>query len=272
MTRRERLERKLERRREWAEKAETRSEQLSKQSHDMLSIIPMGQPILVGHYSEKRDRNYRNRAGGHMDKACELAHLAEHHTSKAGGLEDALDRSIFSDDENAIEAIEARIAENEAKREQMKTINKLWRKKDIAGLAALGIDLDALNKKLAEAGAYWGSQPHMPYEMSNLGGRITADRKRLEHIKITNARRAEAEASPEGVVIKECQGGYCRVTFAEKPDRSVLTALKAAGYYWGGGSWSGKREQLPAEVAALLTTEAQPAESVTIVTPEDATP
>jgi len=56
MTRRERLERKLERRREWAEKAKTRADALSEQSHKMMSVIPMGQPILVGHHSEKRDR------------------------------------------------------------------------------------------------------------------------------------------------------------------------------------------------------------------------
>ena len=26
-----------------------------------LSVIPFGQPILIGHHSEKRDRNYRRR-------------------------------------------------------------------------------------------------------------------------------------------------------------------------------------------------------------------
>jgi hypothetical protein len=252
MTRRERLERKLEKRREWAEKAETRSDQLSEASHRMMSVIPMGQPILVGHYSEKRDRNYRNRAWNKMGKAVEQRDLAEHHVSKAGGLEHQLDRSIFSDDDNAVEAIEARISENEAKREQMKLVNKLWRKKDAAGLAALGIDLEQLNQKLAAAGGYWGSQPHLPYEMSNLGGRITADRKRIEAIKARTARREQAEASPNGVMLKEHSGGFCSVTFAEKPDRSILDALRAANFHWGGGYWSGYLEKLPEEVKALV--------------------
>ena len=42
---------------------------------------------------------------------------------------------------------------------------------------------------------------------------------------------------------------YVRVTFAEKPARTTLDALKAAGFTWGGGSWVGARAKLPAEIA-----------------------
>jgi len=252
MTRRERLERKLEKRREWADKAEVKSERHFKTGHDMFSVIPMGQPILVGHHSEKRDRNYRGRAAGHLDKGVEFAHLAEHHEAKAGGIENQLENSIFSDDSNAVEALEARIAENEAKRERMKLVNKLYKKQDAAGLAALGIDLEKLKEKLAAAGGYWGKAPHLPYELSNLGQRISGDKKRLEQVKMQNTRREAAEAAPNGVTFTKCQSGYCRITFAEKPDRSILNALKAAGFYWGQGSWAGKEESLPAEVKDLL--------------------
>lgn len=257
MTRRERLERKLEKRREWADKAEAKSESLSKQSHDMLSVIPLGQPILIGHHSENRDRNYRNRAWNKMGKAVELSNLAEHHTAKAGGLEDALDRSIFSDDDNALEAIQARIAENEAKRERMKTVNKLYRKVDVEGLKALGIDYETLKAKLAAAGGYWGKAPHLPYEMSNLGGRITSDRKRLEVVKQRQAQSARAEKSESGIVIDDCRNGYVRVTFAEKPARTILNELKAAQFYWGNGSWAGKSEALPESVKALAAPKPQ---------------
>lgn len=46
----------------------------------------------------------------------------------------------------------------------------------------------------------------------------------------------------------EGSGDYVRVTFAEKPDREILKQLKAAGFRWGGGSWSGRRDALPASV------------------------
>jgi hypothetical protein len=254
MTRRERLENKLEKRLEWADKAETRSEALSNQSHQMMSIIPMGQPILVGHHSEKRDRNYRNRAWNKMGKAVEQGKLADHHQSAAAGIEHALENSIFSDDSDAVEALEKRIAAREAERERMKLINKLYKKSDSEGLKALGIDLEALKKRLAEAGGYWGKAPHLPYELSNLGGRITADKKRLEAVKTRQRRTAEAEAAPGGMVIKT-GNGYAQVTFAEKPAREILDALRGAGFHWSGGSWFGSESKLPESVKALQVAE-----------------
>lgn len=250
MGRREYLERKLEKRLEWAQDRKADANRLSDESHRMMSAIPFGQPILVGHHSEKRDRNYRNRAWNKMGKAVEMDKLAKHHASAADGIERALENSIFSDDSDAIEALEARIKEREDERARMVTINKLWRKKDAAGLAALGIDLEALNQKLAAAGAYWGKQPHMPYELSNLGGRITADKKRLEAVKYRQAKAAKAEAAPGGVLISE-SGEWCSVTFAEKPAREILNALREAGFHWGSGSWGGKIEKLPEAVKEL---------------------
>jgi len=227
MTHRERLERKLEKREEWADKAEARSAALSEDSHRMMSVIPFGQPILVGHYSERRDRNYRDRAWNKMGRAVEADKLAKHHASCAAGIEHALENSIFSDDGDAVEALEARIAEREAERERMKLVNKLYKKGDAEGLKALGLDLEALKKKLAEAGGYWGKAPHLPYELSNLGGRITADRKRLEAVKARAARTAKAEAAPEGVLL-ETFGEYVCVTFAEKPKSEIFLPSSAS--------------------------------------------
>lgn len=258
MTRRERLERKIERREEWADKARARSASASNAAHDIAKWIPPGQPVLVGHHSEKRHRRDLDRIDSNMRKCIDNADLADHHISKAGGIQSALDRSIFSDDDNAIDALEQRIAEHEEKRAQMVLVNKLYRKGDAEGLAALGIDLEVLKKKLAAAGGYWGKAPHLPYEMSNLGGRITADRKRLEYLKQQKARSAKAEESPNGVTLEQCQMGYVRVTFAEKPIRDVLTALREADFHWGGGSWSGKGDKLPQAVQDLLTPVPQP--------------
>lgn len=254
MTRRERLENKLEKRLEWAADRRADSSRLSDESHRMMSVIPMGQPILVGHHSEKRDRNYRDRAWNKMGKAVEMSNMAEHHAAKADGIERALDNSIFSDDSDAVEALEKRIAEREAERERMKLVNKLYKKGDAEGLKALGLDLESLRTKLAAAGAYWGKAPHLPYEFSNLGGRIQSDKKRLEAVKTRQRRAAEAEAAPGGIVIKigsPEEHSWAQVTFAEKPAREILNELKAAGFHWSGGSWFGYASKLPESVKAL---------------------
>lgn len=258
MTHRERLTRKMEKREEWADKAAEKSRAAFATAHKIADAIPFGQPILVGHHSEKHHRADIARMDSNMGRGCERADMAAHHTSAAAGIADALESSIYDDDPDALEALTARIAEREAEREKMKTVNKLYRKADAAGLAALGIDLEALKKKLAEAGAYWGKAPHLPYELSNLSGRITADRKRLEYVKQRQQRAAAADAAPNGIDYQKCQGGYCRLTFAEKPDREILDALKTAGFSWGAGSWVGKADQLPANVAELVTAPAEP--------------
>jgi hypothetical protein len=244
MTRRERLERKLELRQEWADKRTAKANAVfARAEHYHGDYAFNTQP---GHIPERaRLIKAEERAFGDMD-------MAKHHTQCAAGIETALDRSIFSDDDNAVEALEKRIAEREAEREQMKLINKLYRKGDAAGLAALGKDLEQMHSRLKDQ-LSWMQVPYPAYELSNLGGRITADRKRLGYIKQQNERKTAAEAAPNGVTIEtqDNWGGYCRVTFADKPDREILNALRSAGYHWGSGCWTGKADVLPESIHAL---------------------
>lgn len=241
MTRRERLEAKVEKREEWAAGRRSKSAALYRYTDRYRGDIAFNtQP---GHIPE------RARVIRKIDQAHEHAQMAQHHDAKAAGLADQLDRSVFSDDIDAVTQLEARIAEHEAKRDRMKLVNKLFKKGDAAGLAALGLDLDKLKARLAEAGPYWGGAPHLPYEMTNLGARIRSDRERIEQIKTRHGRTAQAEQAG-GVLVKAKPEwhGWCRVTFAEKPERAVLDALRAAGYRWSGGHWSGEHAKLPAEV------------------------
>jgi hypothetical protein len=122
MTRRERLEAKLEKRRDWAAGATTKASERFATAHKLVEHIPMGQPVLVGPHSEKRHRRTLDRSWNAMGRACELTDLAKHHQSKAAGLAIALDKTIFSDDSDAPEALAERIAANEAKRDRMKRV------------------------------------------------------------------------------------------------------------------------------------------------------
>lgn len=250
MTRRERLERKVERREEWASKAASRATAILSQGDRMASAIPMGQPILVGHYSEKSDRAYRNRIQNAFRRGFEQQDLAAQHISKADGLRTQLETSIFSDDDDAILAIEARIAEREAERERKKLANKLYAKGDVDGLAALGIRFEDLKTRLEAAGSYWGKAPYLPYEFSNLSANIRRDRQRLDEIRARQGRAAKAEQAG-GLAIERHSNGYATLTFAEKPARSILDDLKANGFRWGSGSWFGAIAKLPASVVEM---------------------
>lgn len=72
-------------------------------------------------------------------------------------------------------------------------------------------------------------------------------RERLER-KVEKRQEWAEKAEAAGGIVVEGAGDYVRVTFAEKPARETLNELKAAGFRWGGGSWTGRRDALPASV------------------------
>lgn len=253
MTRRERLERKLEMRRQWAEsrKAKAATEWNKGDLREEVSGIPLGQPILVGHHSEGRHRRVINRAHAAMERAHDHEVMASTHAAKARGLEHQLDGSIFSDDPDAVEALEAKIQMLEARRTQNNAVNKIVRRKPraqrtpekIAELIALGLTESTAEKLFVNKPGYGCGIPS--YVNQNLGGRIKAARDRLEIVRAQRKNKEAAEASETGVTVHVNAYGSNVVTFAEKPSRDVLDALKAAGYRWGRGSWIGPKDALP---------------------------
>jgi hypothetical protein len=260
MTRRERLERKLEKREEWAGKATERSARAFEAGKKLADQIPLGQPILVGHHSERHARRDAERITNSMHKGVEESRLAEHHEAKAEGLANQLERSVFSDDPDAIEQLRVKIDNEEREQAKRKAINKAyakagspkpddtegWRKiADAVGMS--DNDLHGVRKNLALS--YWGDKPFPGYAITNASANVRRLKKRIEEIERRQAKTERAEAAG-GVLIAGTED-YVSVTFAEKPEREILDALKAAGFCWGGGSWNGRRDRLPETIEAL---------------------
>lgn len=258
MTRRTRLESKLSKRQEWSASASRKSSAAFSSAAKIADGIPLGQPVLRGHHSEKHHRRDLARIDSGMRKGCELQHKAEDHSSKADGIQQQLDRSIFSDDQDAIPALEARIAEHEAARERLRLYNASCRKAAKAGEKHGDLSLlsEAQKEDLAtllrvcpyqvrDGGAF------PAYASSNLSGRIKADRDRIEQIR-RQAVRTQAAVDSGGIkIIRHPEANWCTITFQEKPDRDIIADLKSAGYRWGGGSWSGRLDQLPGVIVEM---------------------
>jgi hypothetical protein len=239
MTRRERMEERQAKREEWAQKREASARDTSDTARTMREAIPFGQPILVGHHSEKRDRNYRARIDATMTRSVTHARMAEHHSNKAQGIAHQLDQSVFSDDADAIERLRERITDREAVRDRIKAFNLSCRK----GSPDESILTERERADIAT------TRRIMPYQLSagggfprhaltNLGAAIRKDKERIADIERREKRTAEAKDN--GGVVVRVMGDFCTVTFAEKPEREILNALKAAGFHWSGGSWHGR--------------------------------
>lgn len=257
MTRRERLERKLERRQEWAEKAEARSSAAIENARKITEHIPFGQPILVGHHSEAGHRRAIERSAAQMDKGVAEHRLAEHHRDKAEGLENYLDNTIFDDDPDAIEKIEKKLAGLEKLQAFMVAVNKVCRNKKldeaekIAAIVELGTTEENA-KRILYPTCSWNKPGYQSYSLQNNNANIRRYRERLEAIKRRKALVERAENAESGVVIDYiCDGRMCRVTFAEKPERDIINNLKAAGYYWRKCCWVGDADKLPEQIKEM---------------------
>ena len=91
-----------------ADRMQAASDAAYKQARKMADVIPMGQPILVGHHSEKRDRAYRARIWRTQDRCLELQRKAEYFRQKAEGVGKG---GISSDDPEAVEKLGVELAE-----------------------------------------------------------------------------------------------------------------------------------------------------------------
>ena len=183
-TYRERREARAERLREWAEKREAKSAAAFRSAHEGADMIPFGQPILVGHHSEKRHRRDLGRIDSAMGRGVEHARKAESMQSRAGNIESQLERSIYSDDPDAIPALERRVAALEAKREQINADNAAFRK----AVKAAGLPKESTWKEAR----FQGHRQHPSYELSNLSGDLKRNRDRLEMLRRQAARRPPA--------------------------------------------------------------------------------
>jgi hypothetical protein len=245
------MERRLELRREWAGGRDAKAAALLKQNEPFRGDIAFNtQP---GHIPE------RARAIRRDDRAAEHYGMARHHEAVADTLGKRLDSCVFSDDDNAIEALEARTREREAERDRLTRYNATCRQAAKRGEPHGDLSLldEAQRRELAtllRVCAYQvrpgGAFPS--YALTNLGARIRADRERIEEIKRRNG-RTQAAAEAGGVLVR-ISGEWSTVTFAEKPERSVIEELKAAGYGWGSGRWSGYSARLPERFRVVAVT------------------
>mgnify|MGYP001003135318 CR=1 FL=1 len=79
----ERAKAKAERLKQWASNAHNKSEQYYNVSHSITKNIPLGQPILVGHHSEKRHRRDIEKSWNAMGKGVEMSNKANEYGSRA---------------------------------------------------------------------------------------------------------------------------------------------------------------------------------------------
>lgn len=80
----ERAKAKSEKYNTWADSAENKSNEFYEKSQTAVEGIELGQPILVGHHSEKRHRKALDKSWNAMGKSVEMSDKAAEYKGKAG--------------------------------------------------------------------------------------------------------------------------------------------------------------------------------------------
>ena len=125
---------RIERLRERADKLADKARATQKTAEARAAIIPFGQPILVGHHSEGRDRRYREKIRNGFQKAAEFSSAAADLAGRAHAAE--TNTAISSDDPDAPDKIRAKLAGLEAQQKLMVAFNRALRAGDWKIVAA----------------------------------------------------------------------------------------------------------------------------------------
>jgi hypothetical protein len=244
VNRRERRQQdRAERLRFLAAKARLAAARAAVQSHRMMSVVPFGQPILVGHHSEKGHRRLLDRVHATDRRGYELGKQAEEYERRAQAA--ASNTNIYTDDPEAGDKLAARIAELEAEQARMKAINAAFRKGD-AAMAKLGLSPETIAqlKARVEKAYSWEKQPYPGYHLTNNSANI-------RRLKERAARVAKLQAMPVrsrkiGSVTVQDNEEYQKVElgFPGKPTPEVIAWLKKHGFRWvrTAGVWSRGRD------------------------------
>ena len=260
-------ERKLDAKRdrllERADKAEREGDSRIARASNDASVIPLGQPILVGHHSEKRDRNFRKRIHNNFSKGIALK-------EKASKLRDSRRSSVgkagvSSDDPDAVVKLVEKLQQLEQKQQLYKSINKALKKAD-------------KHRQRRGAEELWGSAtrplpssrlPTTPAGSGIPSYQFSATTTRTCAGSASGSRRCRATAHDvtntekhgDIEIVDNVEENRVQIFFPGKPDRDTRQQLKSYGFRWSptAGAWQRHRSDTIGRVSAAVWSNAMTA-------------
>jgi hypothetical protein len=222
-------------------------------AQERLEMIPLGQPILVGHHLEKRHRKDLNHIDRHFAEAKEHHDKAEYFRRRAAAAES--NAVIFSDDPDATEKLVDKIERLKKRQGLMKRANQLIRKVDREGLADLGFSDETIAKLLIEDFAGRVGFPNNA--LTNNSANIRRLEQRLAAIQNTQNDETTEEQFASGVrLVDNVEANRLQIFFQETPSELIRRELKRNGFHWSStaGAWQRHRSNRATYLAKLILT------------------
>lgn len=247
----ERKQNRIDYAKEQAAKNDAKGDALYNQAKQMADAIPFGQPILVGHHSEQRDRNYRNKIHNTFGKAFEAMDKAKHYEQKAESI--AANDAIFSDDPQALQKLQQKLADLQSSHEFMKAANKCIRKKDREGFLKLPHATPALWEEVNTPDVM-GDRGFPHYHLQNNNANIARIKNRIALLEKVTA-KPTAEELINGVrLLQNVEANRVQLFFPGIPAEELRKKLKQNGFRWcrSEGAWQRHLTPLAVNIAKSL--------------------
>lgn len=190
-------QRKLEYFERMAVKSAKESEAKRAYSDKLSSIIPFGQPVLVGHHSEGRHRRDIERIQNNFSKSIELQKKSEYFEKKIENIKD--DNIIRSDDPEAL--------------------NKLTEKLKLLEIEHLRL------KSLSKDKREWYTLPYSKAEIKRI-------KERIEHLKSISEIKEETKVINNIEIVISKEQNRIMLKYPDKPAQQVIDKLKQNGFRW----------------------------------------
>lgn len=190
----ERRKQRIERYKELSMKAQERSSRYSNSNANRILQIAPGQPILVGHHSEKKHRKLIKRAQDDIRKSIEEDNKSKFYKERVITAENS--KVIYSDDPQAINKLKEKLERLENERASIK------------------------------------AREHSTWELTNIGATIRETKKRIERLeKLDNIDFKEINLE-NGKVIHNKEINRIQFLFDNIPDEEIRKTLKSHGFRW----------------------------------------
>lgn len=236
-------ERKRERLYRAADRATAHSVSAERRARVIYDVIPFGQPILVGHHSEKRHRRDLERARDAMTRRFMESDKAMKYRRRADGIGTG---GISSDDPSAIEKLQAELARVTEQLAVEKRVNAQLRKLDKARAKELGheptkADRLAMVERLDTTEDIKIRLRSLVHVLSWLPQfhvvNTNANRRRIEDrikaLQLRDAAPARESIVGDGWRIDEDRDeNRVQIRFDAKPASDVIARLMSHGFRW----------------------------------------
>ena len=257
----ERKTKRIEHAKAQAEKNTKLADQLHIKAKEMASAIPFGQPILIGHHSEKSDRNYRAKIHRTFEKSFEADEKASYYQQKAETIQN--NDMISSDDPDALSKLKSKLDGLISSQEFMKAANKCIRKMDREAFLALPNATVTIWDEISTPNRL-GHIGFATYALSNNAANIKRVKDRILQLEKKQSLTTKEISIGDVRIRSNVEANRLQLFFNSIPDEQLRKQLKQNGFRWSPsqGAWQRHLTPQALNIARHLLQESIPPQNL----------